>query len=156
MKRILFICMGNICRSPTAEGVFRKIVKDRGVDELIEVDSAGTGNWHTGNAPDHRAQEAALRRGIDLSDLKARQITIHDTEYYDLIIVMDKQNQAHARSLSQPKHQHKIRYLLEFSEQYDQLEIPDPYYGGAHGFDVVLDMIEESCPRLLDSMMKSS
>lgn len=155
MKRVLFVCLGNICRSPSAEGLFRKIVKEKGYEEMIEIDSAGTGNWHIGHSPDHRAQEAAMRRGVDLSDLKARQVSNEDIIHYDLILVMDRRNRADVGSMAQPEYQHKIRYLLEYSGQYEELEIPDPYYGGVDGFDMVLDMIEESCERLLDSIIKS-
>lgn len=152
MKRVLFVCMGNICRSPTAEGVLRQIARARRVEDAVEIDSAGTGNWHVGSPPDHRAQEAASRRGIDLSGLRARQVGIGDMEYYDLIVAMDRRNRSHLVSMAQPRHRHKIRFLLEFSEQYEQEEVPDPYYGGDHAFDLVLDMIEESCERLLDTI----
>ncbi len=154
MKRVLFVCLGNICRSPSAEGFFRKIVKEKGFEETIEIDSAGTGNWHTGHPPDHRAQAVASRRGVDLSDLRARQVSSRDMDYHDLIIVMDRRNYSDISAMAQSGYQHKIHYLLEYSEQYEELEIPDPYYGGVHGFDVVMDMIEESCERLLDSIVR--
>ena len=146
--------MGNICRSPTAEGMLRKIAKSRGIEEMLEIDSAGTGSWHVGDPPDHRAQQAALRRGVDLSGLRARQLNVEDMEYFDLILVMDQRNQSHVMSMAQPEYNRKIRYLLEFSDQFEQLEVPDPYYGGTHGFELVLDMIEESCERLLDSIVQ--
>ncbi len=152
--RVLFVCLGNICRSPSAEGIFRKIVREKGFEKAIEIDSAGTGDWHIGHTPDHRAQQAASRRGVNLSDLRARQLSIEDIAYHDLILVMDRRNRTDVISMAEPEHEHKIRYLLEYSEQYDELEIPDPYYGSTHGFDLVLDMIEESCERLLDSIIK--
>ncbi|MCY4275077.1 MAG: low molecular weight phosphotyrosine protein phosphatase [Gammaproteobacteria bacterium] len=154
MNRVLFVCLGNICRSPSAEGIFRKIVQAKGFEDAFEIDSAGTGDWHIGHTPDQRAQQAASRRDVDLSALRARQLSIEDIIYYDLILVMDRRNRADVVSLAQPEHEHKICYLLEYSEQYDGLEIPDPYYGGTHGFDLVLDMIEDSCKRLLNSIIE--
>lgn len=152
-QKILFICMGNICRSPSAEGVFRKILSDRNLHQEIQADSAGTEGWHTGSAPDKRAQHAASQRGIDISGLRARQVIAEDLEFYDLIIVMDHENQSRMRHLAGEQHGHKIRLLLEYSERFSDTEVPDPYYGGDHGFDLVLDMIEESCEQLIQHLI---
>ena len=152
MIKILFVCMGNICRSPTAEGVFRKLATERGVEHLFEIDSAGTGDWHVGNPPDQRAQQAALQRDIDLSTLRARQVSHHDIEYFDTLIAMDRNNLDRLCSIASEAHRHKIKLLLEFSQTKGGDEVPDPYYGGEHGFDLVLDLIEEACDSLIDSL----
>ena len=141
--------MGNICRSPTAEGVFKKQVADKGLGERFEISSAGTDGWHVGNPPDDRAQQAARERNIDISSLRATQITPEDIIYYDDVIAMDKDNLARLKSLAAEHHHHKIRLLLEDSDS-AQVEVPDPYYGGDHGFELVLDMIEGACEALLD------
>ncbi len=150
--KIIFVCLGNICRSPTAEGVLRKQVSERGLENLFEIDSAGTGDWHLGHPPDKRATEAALARGIDLSPLRARQITARDMLYYDTIIAMDNQNLARLKSLAPADQQYKVRLLLQYGNS-ENREVPDPYYGGDHGFDLVLDLIEASCRELLDKLL---
>ncbi len=150
--RILFVCMGNICRSPSAEGVFRRIVEDCGLSDQFEIDSAGTGGWHVGSPPDRRAQQAAKSSGIDLSTLRARQFTKTDFEEFDLIIAMDDNNLNHLTNMATLEQSQKIKLLLEFSSQYDEREVPDPYYGGHHGFEDVLDMIEDSCKQLLKAL----
>ena len=150
--KIIFVCLGNICRSPTAEGVLRKQVSDRGLENLFEIDSAGTGDWHLGHPPDKRAIEAALARGIDLSPLRARQITARDMLYFDAIIAMDNQNLARLKSLASADQQYKVRLLLQYGNA-ENREVPDPYYGGDHGFDLVLDLIEASCRELLDKLL---
>ena len=152
--RILFVCMGNICRSPTAEGVFRKLVIERGVSDQFEIDSAGTGGWHIGSPPDARAQQAASERNIDLSNLSARQVSAGDVSYYHTIIAMDKDNHRNLISLAPKPQHHKIRLLLEYVESPTTLEVPDPYYGGEHGFDLVLDLIEEACEQLLARILQ--
>jgi protein-tyrosine phosphatase len=152
-QKVLFICMGNICRSPSAEGVFRKLLAQHNLQHRIEVDSAGTEGWHTGSAPDKRAQHAAAQRGIDISGLQARQVSTADMEYYDLIIAMDHDNHSRLQSLAGEQHGHKIRLLLEYSDRFGDTEVPDPYYGGDHGFDLVLDMIEESCEQLIQHIV---
>ena len=151
LHKILFVCMGNICRSPTAEGVFSKLVNSREMQSDFEIDSAGTGDWHTGNPPDSRAQQAALVRGIDLSSLRARQVEPEDIVYYDLVIAMDNDNLSRLKSMSQPADQHKVKLLLEYGTS-NESEVPDPYYGGEHGFDIALDLIEDACQGLLDSL----
>ena len=150
--KIIFVCLGNICRSPTAEGVLRKQVSDRGLENLFEIDSAGTGDWHLGHPPDKRATEAALARGIDLSPLRARQITARDMLYFDTIIAMDNQNLTRLKSLAPTDQQYKVRLLLQYGNSGNR-EVPDPYYGGDHGFDLVLDLIEASCRELLDKLL---
>ncbi len=144
--------MGNICRSPSAEGVFRYLAEQRGVQDNFEIDSAGTGGWHIGNPPDERAQLAAQARGIDLSSLRARQVAESDLDYYDLIIVMDSDNLTRLKQLSSPSNSHKITLMLAYSES-EQNEIPDPYYGGEHGFDRVLDLLEDACDKLIDQLL---
>lgn len=150
--KIIFVCLGNICRSPTAEGVLRKQVSERGLENLFEIDSAGTGDWHLGHPPDKRAIEAALARGIDLSPLRARQITARDMLYFDTIIAMDNQNLARLKSLAPADQQYKVRLLLQYGNAGNR-EVPDPYYGGDHRFDLVLDLIEASCRELLDKLL---
>ena len=154
MHRILFVCMGNICRSPTAEGVFRNIAQRRGIAERFHIDSAGTGNWHVGNPPDQRACEAARERGIDITDLRARQVDPDDLEQFDLLIAMDQSNRLALYELAGETHRSKVRLMLEYSEQRAGEDVPDPYYGGDHGFDLVLDLIEEACDNLLDELAK--
>lgn len=141
--------MGNICRSPTAHGVFLYKVTALGLADRIRVDSAGTHNYHPGSPPDTRSQAHAVRRGYDLSALRARQILDADFEAHDLILVMDWDNLALAQSQSAPRHHHKIRRLTEFCERHNSAVVPDPYYGGAQGFESVLDLIEDACDGLL-------
>jgi protein-tyrosine phosphatase len=146
---LLFVCMGNICRSPTAHGVFRHKVKAAGLDHLIFVDSAGTHNYHPGSPPDDRSQEHALKRGYDLADLRARQITAADFDQHDLILVMDWDNLALVQDICPPHAQKKVRRLTEFCLASDCTVVPDPYYGGVAGFEEVLDLVEDACDGLL-------
>ena len=146
---ILFVCMGNICRSPTADGVFRQKVADHGLNDLVRVDSAGTHNYHPGSPPDTRAQAAAAKRGYDLSSLRARQITAADYASFDLILVMDQDNLAVLQDDCPSEHQHKLRLLTEFCQVHKASVVPDPYYGGADGFEQVLDLVEDACEGLL-------
>lgn len=146
---VLFVCMGNICRSPTAHGVFKRKVIDAGLVNRIKVDSAGTHNYHPGSPPDARSQVHAERRGYDLSDLRARQITDRDFEHYGLILVMDWDNLALVQELCPSKHLGKVRRLTEFCLLHDAPVVPDPYYGGTQGFDHVLDLVEDACDGLL-------
>lgn len=147
--RLLFVCMGNICRSPTAHGVMRHKVQQRGWQDRVQVDSAGTHNYHPGEAPDPRSQTHAARRGYDLSDLRARQLAATDFARADLILVMDWDNLARVQDLCPAAHQTKLRRLTEFCQQHDSPVVPDPYYGGAGGFDAVLDLVEDACDGLL-------
>lgn|SRR5690554_4979632 len=140
--RILFICMGNICRSPSAEGVFRQVIREQGDEHLFEIDSAGTHDYHVGKAPDRRSQQAALRRGVDISGLRARQAIAEDFYRYDLLIAMDHENLANLRAIAPAGLEGKLRLLLDFATDVEESEVPDPYYGGPQGFEHVLDLIE--------------
>lgn len=146
---VLFVCMGNICRSPTAHGVFRHKVALSGLQSQVRVDSAGTHNYHPGKAPDHRTQRHAALRGYDLSDLRARQMLAGDFERHDLVLAMDWDNLALAQALCPPEHARKVRRLTEFCQQFDSPVVSDPYYGGAAGFEEVLDLVEDACEGLL-------
>ena len=148
--KVLFVCMGNICRSPTAEAVFRHHVKAAGVDHLIEVDSAGTHAYHIGNPPDERSQRTALKRGYKMDDLRARAVETGDFEEFDYILAMDKENLQLLKQRS-PRHYHeKIRLFMHYGANHDgDTEVPDPYFGGHQGFELVLDMVEEASQGLL-------
>lgn len=146
---VLFVCMGNICRSPTAHGVFRHKVRELGMADSVAVDSAGTHNYHPNSPPDERSQAHAARRGYDLSDLRARQIEDSDFDEFDLIAVMDWDNLAMVQERCPTAHRHKVRRLTEFCVQFDSLVVPDPYYGGIMGFEQVLDLVEDACSGLL-------
>ena len=144
MKRVLFVCTGNICRSPTAEGVLRHLASARGL--ALHVESAGTGDWHVGQPPDERALHHARRRGYDLSAQRARQVRAADFETFDLIVAMDR---GHLRALLRhcpPEHRAKVRLFLEGED------VPDPYFGGAEGFEQVLDLVEAACRSLLEEL----
>ncbi|MDC0662006.1 low molecular weight protein-tyrosine-phosphatase [Marinobacter sp. SS21] len=147
--RVLFVCLGNICRSPTAEGVFQQAVDAAGMQTLIEVDSCGTGSWHVGKAPDSRAIEAARRRGIDISHLRARQFQPNDLTQFDYILVMDRQNLADVKDLWHRDGGTEPRLFLEFANTSGSLEVPDPYFGGVQGFERVLDLIESASQGLI-------
>lgn len=149
MVKVLFVCLGNICRSPTAEGVFRALVAGEGLGDRIQVDSAGTSDWHIGEPPDRRGQEAARRRGYDLSGLRARQVTPHDFERFDYVIAMDQSNVAKLSALAPAGTGEKLSLFLAFAPELGTREVPDPYYGGPDGFDDVLDMIEAASKGLL-------
>lgn len=149
-KRILFFCMGNICRSPTAEGVMRAKLKAAGLD--IEVDSAGTHGYHIGAPPDERSQEHALQRGYDLSSLRARKLLAQDFERFDLVLAMDDNNFAHAQRLCPPSQRHKLKLLMDYAPHAGNPHVPDPYYGGAAGFDEVLDLVETACDGLVQML----
>ncbi|WP_043310046.1 low molecular weight protein-tyrosine-phosphatase [Pseudomonas sp. ML96] len=146
--RVLFVCMGNICRSPTAEGVFRHRLAQAGLHELVTVDSAGTGDWHVGKAPDGRSSQAALTRGYDLSSLRARQVQREDFHGFDLILAMDHDNLARLQALRPATGGAELDlFLRRYQLALD--EVPDPYYGGADGFEQVLDLIEQASDALL-------
>ena len=146
---VLFICMGNICRSPTAHGVFRDRVRRAGLEHRVRVDSAGTHNYHPGEPPDRRSQRAAAMRGYDLSDLRARQICDEDFERHQLLLAMDWDNLALAEQRCPGPQRRKLRRLTEFCRQYEAAVVPDPYYGGDAGFAHVLALIEDACDGLL-------
>ncbi len=153
---VLFVCMGNICRSPTAEGVFRKLLAERAPDLNVQVDSAGTHDYHAGEPPDPRAVRAAERRGVDLTRLRARQVTGRDFERFELVLAMDRQNHEMLRGFSPPEYHDRIRLYLEFAPQTGRLEVPDPYYGGSTGFEYVLDLVEEAGVGLLEHLRKTA
>lgn len=154
--RVLFVCMGNICRSPTAEGVFREHARRHAPGLDIEIDSAGTHAYHVGEPPDPRTIAAATRRGIDLTDLRARQVLDDDFERFDLILAMDRLNHATLLDRSPPEHHERIRTLLEFAGKTAPADVPDPYYGGARGFDDVLDLVESAVEGLLTEIRRRS
>jgi len=151
---VLFVCMGNICRSPTAHGVFRHRLVARGLAARVQVNSAGTHGYHAGRPPDDRAQEHAAKRGYNLSDLRARQLLPRDFEVHDLILVMDYDNFEHARALCPPAQLHKIRRFTEFCLRHKAQVVPDPYYGGEQGFEQVLDLVEDACEGLLQHVQQ--
>ena len=146
-RRILFFCMGNICRSPTAEGVMRAKLKAAGID--VEVDSAGTHGYHVGEPPDERSQEHAALRGYDLSTLRARKLVAEDFTRFDLVLAMDDDNLANAQRLCPPAQRHRLKLLLDYAPQTGKRHVPDPYYGGPAGFDEVLDLVESACNGLI-------
>ena len=142
--KVLFVCTGNICRSPTAAGVFAHFVRAAGLEESIQVESAGTHDYHVGDPPDARAQKHALQRGYDLSTLRARQVRKRDFGEFDLVVAMDRGHLQILRGNCPAEHQGKLRMLIKGRD------VPDPYYGGAEGFEQVLDMVETACLALLD------
>lgn len=147
--RVLFVCLGNICRSPTAEAVFRHLLAQSQAGPDIEVDSAGIGDWHIGEPPDQRAQAAARRRGLDMSRIRARQIVHEDFALFDLILAMDRQNLAELKRRAPAQYRERVRLFLEFAPELETLEVPDPYYGGDAGFEAVLDLAEQAARGLL-------
>jgi protein-tyrosine phosphatase len=153
MMRILFVCMGNICRSPTAEGVFRSLVLAEAPDLEIFIDSAGTHDYHRGQPPDERAQAAALARGVDLGTLRARQVESADFETFDLIIAMDEANLSALNRRCPPPLRERLRLFMEYAPARSVREVPDPYYGGPNGFEHVLDLVEDASRGLLESLL---
>lgn len=146
--QVLFVCLGNICRSPTAEGVFRQLLASESLESRIRVDSAGTAAYHVGSPPDRRAREAAQRRGIDLSDIRGRRVEPADIEAFDHILAMDRENHANLLAMA-GEHGHKVDLFMAYSRNFDESEVPDPYYGGPNGFERVLDMISDASEGLL-------
>jgi protein-tyrosine phosphatase len=152
-QRLLFVCLGNICRSPMAEGVFRRVAEQEGVLHRFDVDSAGLGDWHVGQAPDTRAQAAAQNRGIDISGQSARQITLADYDRFDLLLAMDGSNYEELIQLAPGNARHKIRRFLDFAPHVGAEDVPDPFFGGKTGFDHALDLIEEAARGLLAELV---
>ena len=155
VKKILFVCLGNICRSPAAEGVFKQKIKERDLEKLFVVDSAGTGGWHVGNLADPRMRETALSRGIELTS-RSRQIEENDLYEFDQILVMDKDNLEAVKSLTKDDMNpvnSKIKLILSYSKKFQLDEVPDPYYGGQNGFDKVLDLLDNAIDGLIDSLI---
>jgi len=150
MTKVLFVCMGNICRSPTAQGVFRKMVADAGISDIVQVESAGTHAYHVGEPPDARAEQAAKKRGYDIGDLRARQVTADDFRAADLILAMDWENLSMLQQQCPKAYKHKLQLLMRFAGEHDAATVPDPYYGGPEGFNTVLDYVEDACQGLLD------
>jgi protein-tyrosine phosphatase len=152
--KVLFVCMGNICRSPTAEAVFRARVEGAGLAQHILIDSAGTIASHIGNPPDMRAQRAAKQRGYDMSTLRGRQVTESDFIGFDYVLAMDHANLSSLKRLCPPTQLERLGLFLEYAQQHDEREVPDPYYGGADGFERVLDMVEDAATGLLAHIRK--
>ncbi|MGB5325429.1 MAG: low molecular weight protein-tyrosine-phosphatase [Pseudomonadales bacterium] len=150
--RVLFVCLGNICRSPTAHAVFAEWVKRQGLAAHIDIDSCGTGDWHVGRAPDERAVEAAARRGYDLAPLRARQIAPGDFYLYDLILAMDEANLRDIRAMQPDNYSGTIDLFLRYAGLPAPHEVPDPYYGGENGFSEVLGLVEQATEQLLLKM----
>ena len=151
---VLFVCMGNICRSPTAEGVFRHFVQEAGLANRIRIDSAGTHAYHTDEPADRRASAAAERRGYSLADIRARRVRTEDFESFDYIVAMDRLNQVTLFDQTDAEHHDKIRLFLEFATGPED-DVPDPYYGGAAGFERVLDLVEDASRGLLETLRKN-
>lgn len=157
MKRVLMVCLGNICRSPTAEGAMRALIKKAGLEGQIEVDSAGTAAWHVGKAPDVRSQHHASLRGLDLSDLCARQVQLEDFYQFDHVLAMDASNLADLQAMAPADGKARLQLLLDYRSQARQgpSEVPDPYYGGEQGFEEVLDLVQDACEGLLSHLRQS-
>ncbi|WKB53947.1 low molecular weight protein-tyrosine-phosphatase [Eleftheria terrae] len=151
--RLLFVCTANICRSPSAEGVFRHLVQKTSLASRLLVDSAGTHGYRLGEPPDPRALAHAQRRGYDLCALRSRQVVPADFERFDLILAMDHENLDCLRAACPPEYRHKLRRLMEFAQRHAKEEVPDPYHGSPAGFDVVLDYLEDACAGLLDHLL---
>jgi protein-tyrosine phosphatase len=153
---ILFVCMGNICRSPTAQGVFQRLIEQTGLIHDIKIDSAGTHAYHIGNPPDPRAQAVALRRGIDISAQRARRVTRGDFEKFDYILAMVQDNLNALRMMCPAEHIYKLRLFLEYAPELKIVDVPDPYYGGSTGFEQVLDLVEIASEGLLRQLRQQA
>jgi len=152
--KILFVCMGNICRSPTAQGVFRKLLRNEGLEDLIETDSAGTHGYHVGEPPDRRAQDTAAKRGIDLSDFRARRVQTDDFLRFDYILAMDKENYDSLTEICPSGNERKLSLFLDYAPHLRTRDVPDPYYGGPSGFERVFDMVEAAAEGLLSDIRR--
>ena len=151
---VLFVCTGNICRSPTAEAIFRKLAADAGMAEAVLADSAGTHGYHVGEPPDPRAQAAAAKRGYDLSGLRARRFEQADFHRFDLILAMDRDHHSILSRLAPADP--KLKLMMSYARRFNEQEVPDPYYGGPQSFERVLDMLEDASQGLLESLLKES
>lgn len=154
MLRVLFVCMGNICRSPTAEGVLRHMLRESRLDERVEVDSAGTHGYCSGEAPDPRTQQAASRRGYDLSGIRSRKVALQDLEYFDLVLAMDRKSLESLRVVCPSDQSSRLALFMDYSTHFIEQDVPDPYYGSGQGFDLVLDMVEDASKGLIESVKK--
>jgi len=154
-RRVLFVCLGNICRSPTGEGVFQALVRERGLSSRVEVDSAGTGSWHVGDPADRRMQEAAGDRGYELTS-RARQATPEDFHDFDLIVAMDRSNRDNLAAIAPHGARAELRLFSDFLPPGSPRDVPDPYYGGPQGFERVLDLIEEGSAQILNHLLDGS
>ncbi|WP_199608587.1 low molecular weight protein-tyrosine-phosphatase [Flocculibacter collagenilyticus] len=150
--KVLFVCMGNICRSPTAHAVFRKLTREHKID--VEVDSAGTEGYHKGARPDGRSVQVGIARGYTFEKIKSRPVEKRDLDYFDYILAMDQFNIKELHKIASEEHKDKIKLFLNFSNEYEELEVPDPYYGGEKGFERVLDLIESASKGLLEELQK--
>jgi protein-tyrosine phosphatase len=149
---VLFVCTGNICRSPTAEGIFRKLAGEAGMGETMLADSAGTHAYHIGEPPDPRAQDAAAKRGYDLSGLRARRFEQADFQRFDLILAMDRDHHSILLRMARLSATHKLKLVMSYARRFEEEEVPDPYYGGPQGFERVLDLLEDAAQGLLESL----
>lgn len=156
MAKVLFVCLGNICRSPTADGIFRDLIAREKLDQKILVDSAGTGDWHVGKAPDARTVAAARQRGYDLSVLRARQVNVNDFAEFDYVLAMDKTNLRDLQRMKPSTYTGHLGLFLEFGARDDYCEVPDPYYGNTDGFELVLDLVEGAAQGLLTHIRSNS
>lgn len=152
MIRVLFVCLGNICRSPTAQGMFERLAREAELAQFIQVDSAGTGAWHVGEPPDARAQAEAARCGVDLSRQRARSVDATDFESFDYILAMDRSNLAELEARCPPEYIERLHLFLSFAAETEMEDVPDPYYGGTQGFSRVLDLVEAGSLGLLEHL----
>jgi len=154
VRSVLFVCLGNICRSPTAEGVLRHLLNEQAPELQVEVDSAGTADYHIGEPPDSRSRRAALRRGIDLSSLRARQVIARDFARFDLILAMDRSNLRELQAMQPKDSRARVQLFLEYAPELERSDVPDPYYGDARGFEEVLDLSAAASRGLIAALQK--
>lgn len=152
--RVLFVCMGNICRSPTAQAVFEHVVAEKGLDGMIYADSAGTHAYHIGEQPDIRSQKTAKKRQIDMSSQRARRIEKDDFDSFDYVLAMDESNYLDLEAIASVEQQERLHLFMNFAAYREETEVPDPYYGGTHGFERVFDMVQDASEGLLAEILK--